>query len=237
MHGTQTRSGAMEKSRILVIEDNQDTRQFLETVLSREFEVFSTQNAVAGIEYARTKQPDLIILDIMLPVLNGFDACGLLKKDEATRNIPIIFLSAKNTANDIAHGFGLGADDYLPKPFDYKELIARVRARLREKSARQKEPKTLVDGEIKLVLDTRDAFHGGSMVSLTQIEFDLLSLLLRKRGQVISRDEIIQLVWREDPTTAHKRTIDVHIRALRKKIPVLTRMITSIYGVGYKYGG
>src|SRR5690349_9370647 len=114
----------MEKARILVIEDNQDTRHFLETVLSREFEVICTENAVLGIDYARNKRPDLIILDIMLPILNGFDACNLLKKDDATRNIPIIFLSAKNTVTDITQGLGIGADDYLSKPFDYKELIA-----------------------------------------------------------------------------------------------------------------
>lgn len=225
----------MEKSRILVIEDNQDTRHFLETVLNREFEVHATANAIEGIEYARTRNPDIIILDIMMPVLNGFDACSLLKKDEVTKEIPIIFLSAKNTVGDITHGLGLGADDYLPKPFDYKELIARVKARLREKNARMSNPKILIDGNLKLVLDTRDAFSGTKSIELTQTEFDLLALFLKKRGQVVSRDEIISTVWRENPADSHKRTIDVHIRALRKKIPALTRLITSVYGVGYKY--
>lgn len=225
----------MEKARILVIEDNLDTRQFLETVLVREFEVICAENAVLGIDYARNKRPDLILLDVMMPILNGFDACSLLRKDEATRNIPIIFLSAKNTVGDITQGLGLGADDYLAKPFDYKELIARIKVRLREKASWRTEPKVLVHGELKLVLDTRDAFYAGTPVILTQTEFDILRLLVQKIGQVVPRDEIIQEVWKGSDSSTQKRTIDVHIRALRKKIPALTRHVISVYGVGYKY--
>lgn len=225
----------MEKSRILVIEDNHDTRQFLETVLSREFEVICTENAVLGIDFARNKRPDLIILDVMMPILSGFDACSLLRKDEATRQIPIIFLSAKNTVNDITQGLGIGADDYLPKPFDYKELIARIKVRLREKATWKSEPKILMHGDLKLVLDTRDAAYAGKPIELTQTEFDILRLLVQKLGQVVSRDEIINEVWKSAADAAQKRTIDVHIRALRKKIPALTRHLISVYGVGYKY--
>src|SRR3954468_10599714 len=118
----------MEKQRILVIEDNADTRRFLEAMLGKEFEIISAENAVVGIDYARNRQPDLILLDIMMPILNGHDACSLLKKDEKTKRIPIIFLSAKNNINDITHGLTLGADDYIAKPFDFKELLARIRA-------------------------------------------------------------------------------------------------------------
>ena len=225
----------MEKARILVVEDNQDTRQFLETVLSREFEVICTENAVLGIDFARNKRPDLIVLDIMLPILNGFDACNLLKKDEATKNIPIIFLSAKNTVGDITQGLGLGADDYLAKPFDYKELVARIKVRLREKATYQSEPKVLTHGDLKLVLDTRDTFFQSKPIELTQTEFDILRMLIQRIGQVVPRDQIIQEVWKSAQDTAQKRTIDVHIRALRKKIPDLTRHIISVYGVGYKY--
>ncbi len=227
----------MEKARILVIEDNQDTRQFLETVLSRDFEVICTENAVLGIDYARNKKPDLIVLDIMLPILNGFDACNLLKKDETTRAIPIIFLSAKNTVGDITQGLGLGADDYLPKPFDYKELIARIRVRLRERATYQTEPKVLTHNELKLVLDSRDTYFQGKSIDLTQTEFDILRMLIQRLSQVVPRDEIIREVWKgaSGEKSAQKRTIDVHIRALRKKIPVLTRHVISVYGVGYKY--
>src|SRR5690349_22926134 len=121
----------MEKPRILIIEDNIDTRRFLEAMLSKEFEILTAENGVIGIEFARNKAPDLILLDIMLPILSGYDACSLLKKDEKTKRIPIIFLSAKNAVADITQGLTTGADDYIPKPFDYKELLARIRARLR----------------------------------------------------------------------------------------------------------
>lgn len=225
----------MEKSRILVIEDNPDTRQFLQTVLAREFEVITAENAILGIDYARNKRPHLIVLDIMLPILNGFDACSLLRKDEATRKIPIIFLSAKNTVTDITQGLGLGADDYLSKPFDYKELIARIRVRLREKETWQSEPKILTHGELKLVLDSRDASYAGKAIELTQTEFDILRILVQNLGNVVPREQIIQDVWKGASGSTQKRTIDVHIRALRKKIPALTRHIISVYGVGYKY--
>ncbi|MBI2607026.1 MAG: response regulator transcription factor [Deltaproteobacteria bacterium] len=226
----------MEKSRILIIEDNPDTRRFLETILSRDFHVTSIDSAVTGIEKAKAEpQPDLILMDIGLPVLNGFDACATLKKDDKTRNIPIIFLSARNTASDISQGLDLGAEDYLGKPFDYKELIARIRARLREKAAWKAEPKTLHSGDIKLVLDTRDVFWGNKAIELTQTEFDILKLLLERAGNLVTREEILRGVWKDAKQDTQKRTIDVHIRALRKKIPALKRNIQSIYGKGYKF--
>src|SRR3954469_2301044 len=122
----------MEKHRILIIEDNADTRRFLEAMLGKEFEVITAENGVIGLDYSLNRSPDLILLDIMLPILSGYDACSLLKKDEKSKRIPIIFLSAKNSVTDITQGLTSGADDYIPKPFDYKELVARVKARLRK---------------------------------------------------------------------------------------------------------
>ncbi|MBI3556510.1 MAG: response regulator transcription factor, partial [Deltaproteobacteria bacterium] len=124
---------------------------------------------------------------------------------------------------------------YLAKPFDYKELVARIKVRLREKATYQSEPKVLTHGDLKLVLDTRDTLFQGKPVELTQTEFDILRMLIQRIGQVVPRDQIIQEVWKTAQDTAQKRTIDVHIRALRKKIPALTRHIISVYGVGYKY--
>jgi len=130
----------MEKQRILIIEDNADTRKFLEAMLAKSYEVISAENGVIGIDYARNRSPNLIILDIMLPILSGYDTCSLLKKDEKTKHIPILFLSAKNTVNDITQGLDTGADDYVPKPFDYKELLARIQARLRKASENTSQP-------------------------------------------------------------------------------------------------
>ena len=121
----------MSKSRLLIIEDNEDTRQFLIHKLQEDFDVISAENAVIGIDFARNQHPNLILLDVMLPHLNGLDACQLLRSDEKTSNIPIIILSARNRTSDITNGLDVGADDYISKPFDLKELISRIKARLR----------------------------------------------------------------------------------------------------------
>jgi DNA-binding response OmpR family regulator len=221
------------KSKILVIEDNADTRRFLEAMLSKEFEIITAENGVIGIEFARNRSPDLILLDIMLPVLSGYDACSLLKKDEKTRQIPIIFLSAKNSVPDITQGLSTGADDYLPKPFDYKELVARIRARLRKSESPANQLVQI--GELKVDSSNREVTFSGKRSQLTLTEFDILRLLATKAGAVVSREEILKTVWRDESPETNDRTIDVHIRALRRKIPALTKHIISIYGVGYKY--
>jgi DNA-binding response OmpR family regulator len=223
----------MDRHRILLIEDNADTRKFIETTLAKEFEVFSAENGVLGIDYARNRNPDLILLDIMLPVLNGLDACSLLKKDERTKRIPIIFLSAKNTPADVVQGLTIGGDDYVPKPFDYKELIARIKVRLRKENLTTSPP--LQVGDLKIDPSTREVTFNGKRTHLTLTEFDLLRFIAARAGSVVSREEIIQEVWKEEPTGTQDRTIDVHVRALRRKIPALTKHIISVYGVGYKY--
>ncbi len=223
----------MDKPRILVIEDNVDTRRFLEAMLNKEFEVIAAENGVIGIDFARNKSPDIILLDIMLPILSGYDACSLLKKDEKTKRIPIIFLSAKNSISDITHGLSAGADDYISKPFDYKELLARIKIRLRKNAEETAQP--IILGELKIDQADREVTFGGKKTQLTLTEFDILRCLAIKEGQIISREDILKEVWRDESPSANDRTIDVHIRALRKKIPQLTKHIISIYGVGYKY--
>src|SRR4051812_2988574 len=168
----------MEKPRILIIEDNADTRRFLEAMLSKEFEIITAENAVIGIEYARNKAPDLILLDIMLPILSGYDACSLLKKDEKTKRIPIIFLSAKNSIPDITQGLSQGADDYIPKPFDFKELKARIQARLRKTVEAEVQPLTI--GDLKIDPANREVTFGGKRALLTLTEFDILRCLAAK---------------------------------------------------------
>jgi DNA-binding response OmpR family regulator len=223
----------MEKSRILIIEDNPDTRRFLEAMLGKEFEILTAENGVIGIDYARNKAPDLILLDIMLPILSGYDACSLLKKDEKTKHIPIIFLSAKNSVPDITHGLTSGADDYIPKPFDYKELVARIKARLRKSADKVAQP--IQVGDLRIDPASREVSFGGKKAQLTLTEFDILRYLAVRAGAVVSREEILREVWKDESNKTNDRTIDVHIRALRRKIPPLTKHIISIYGVGYRY--
>jgi len=218
---------------ILIIEDHPDTRRFLEVMLNKEFEIITAENGVIGIDYARNKNPDLIILDIMLPILSGYDTCSLIKKDEKTRHIPVIFLSAKNTVTDITLGLTTGADDYIAKPFDYKELKARISARLRRGPENNIQPIHL--GELKIDPANRIVQYGNESYQLTLTEFDILRILASKAGTVVSRDEILDQVWRDDAKEANDRTIDVHVRALRKKMPVLMKHVMSVYGVGYKY--
>jgi len=223
----------MEKHRILIIEDNPDTLKFLEVMLKNHYDVVTAENGVIGVDHARNKSPALILLDIMLPVLNGYDTCSLLKKDNKTKNIPIIFLSAKNSVQDITEGLKLGADDYIPKPFEYKELLARIETRITRNQETLNQP--VVIGDLKIDMASRKVFYGDSITNLTVTEFDILRHLAIKAGNIISREEIIKEIWDNQNKKTNDRTIDVHIRAIRKKIPEISKHIISIYGVGYKY--
>ncbi len=225
----------LNKAKVLVIEDNEDTRRFLQKILSADYQVFLADNAVAGIEIARKEQPALLILDIMLPHLSGLDACRLLKKDERTAKIPIIFLSAKGSVTDITSGLDIGADDYLPKPFDYKELLARVQARLRNVEQLAQAQEIVIQGDLRIEPAARKVTWKGKAVELTLTEFDILRCLASRAGENVSRKDIIESVRNEDRKDISERTIDVHIRALRKKIPDLTKHLSSVYGVGYRF--
>ena len=223
------------KQRILVIEDNEDTRVFLQKFLSKNFDVIVAENAVLGIDYARNQYPDLIILDIMLPHLSGLDACQILKKDERTTRIPIIFLSAKSNVADITSGLSIGADDYIPKPFDHKELLARVQTRLRISASRTKDSDALIVGDLMLDPASRKVKFKSKNIELTLTEFDILRLLAQNAGATVSRKDIIETVRASSKKTINDRTIDVHIRAIRKKMPEMQRLLISVYGHGYKY--
>ncbi len=221
------------KSKILVIEDNVDTRRFLQVMLSREFDVTIANDGVQGIELARLNQPEIIVLDVVMPILNGYDTCKKLKEDPDTKDIPVIFLSGKNTTTEITYGLSMGADDYLPKPFDHKELLARIKSRL-SRAQSSPSPKVKV-GKLEIDTVNRVATYGGEIIALTLTEYDILRLLSSRFGVVVSREEIMKEIWRDTATQTTDRTIDVHIRSLRKKIPIMNTHIQSIYGVGYKY--
>lgn len=225
----------MKKSKILVIEDNQDTRKFLSHILAKKYDVIETENAIIGIEMARNQSPELILLDIMLPHLNGLDACKMIKNDERTRNIPIIFLTAKSGVNDITEGLNLGADDYIAKPFDYKVLVARIDARLRSAQSQAAGQENLVVGDLKINLKERQVFFKNTEYELTLSEYDILRKLASNAGETVSRKDIIDVIRHNHKKTVNDRTIDVHIRSIRKKIPDITKNLTSVYGVGYRW--
>ncbi len=221
------------KSKILVIEDNADTRRFLQVMLSREFDVSLAENGSQGFDLAKSLQPELIVLDVVMPTMNGYDTCKKLKGDADTKAIPVIFLSGKNTTAEITYGLSMGADDYLPKPFDHKELMARIKSRLTRAQANPS-PKIKV-GKLEIDTVNRLATFDGEIIALTLTEYDILRLLAARFGVVVSREEIMKEIWRDSATETTDRTIDVHIRSLRKKIPAMNAHIQSVYGVGYKY--
>ena len=220
-------------SRLLLIESHLETRKFLETMLAKEHEIITAENGVIGVEYARNRSPDLILLDTALPILSGLDACSLLKQDPRTKNTPILMTSLKNTQADITNGLKQGADAYLTKPFSFDELKAVIQNLLKVRVSPEETQIEL--GDLKISPTQREAHYSGKKIKLTGTEFDLLKCLAVRAGNVVSREEILQEVWKEESNQTGNRTIDVHVRSLRKKIPQLSRHLTSIYGVGYRY--
>ena len=225
----------MEKvsQKILVVDDEEDILHLLKYNLAKEcFTVFTAKDGEEGFFKVKEIEPDLVILDVVMPKLQGTEVCKLIKEDERYKNIPVIMLTAKSTENNIVNGLNNGADDYVTKPFSIKVLIARVRALLRRREEVHHE--ILKIGEIELNLTTREAFFEGSKIELTFSRFQILALFLNNPNVAFTRKDIIVKIKGEDyPVT--ERAIDVHIVELRKKLKTYGKYIKSIRGVGYKF--
>jgi len=223
---------------ILVVEDEPTLVATLRYTLEREgYDVFSAEDGEQGVRVAREEQPDLILLDLMLPGLGGLDVCRILRRE---MQVPILILTAKDEEVDKVVGLELGADDYVTKPFGMRELLARVRALLRRvETAGTKEPKTLSTGDLQIDLDGRKALREGEELPLKPREYDLLTFLVRNKGQAFTRAQILNQVWGYD-YAGDTRTVDVHVRWLREKIEQQpskpTRLIT-VRGTGYRFEG
>jgi DNA-binding response OmpR family regulator len=222
-------------SLVLVIEDDPAILHGLQEALRLEgHDVLSAPDGDAGYRAARDKKPDLVILDLMLPKMGGFEICRKLRVEKFTA--PILMLTARGDEADRVHGLDLGADDYVTKPFSVRELLARVRAHLR----RAEKPDALPD-ELRfddVVVDFRrcEAQKGGAMVELTRKEFGVLRLLAAKAGEVVSRDDLLNGVWGYD-SYPNTRTVDVHIASLRSKFEETAsepRRLITVHGMGYK---
>lgn len=199
-------------------------------------EVITGSNGVEALELAKSANPDLIILDVMMPEMDGLTACALIREFS---NVPIILLTAKTSDMDKLIGFDQGADDYLTKPFNILELKARVRALLRRSSTQQKqtEEQTLTIGSITLDLDARNAFRNDVLTDLTAKEFDLIEFLMRNPNHVYSREALLDTIWTYE-YRSDIRTVDVHIRRLREKLednPAVPQYIMTKWGVGYYF--
>lgn len=224
----------MEKKRILVVDDEQDLCDILLYNLSSEgYDAEAAYSAEEALKQDLTAF-DLLMLDVMMPGMSGFEMARLLKDSEQTAALPIIFLTAKDTEEDMLYGFGLGADDYVKKPFSVREVMARVKAVLnRTPSALEEEPESLLSYEGLVIDQERKAvIVDGESVALTKTEFELLLLLLSHRGQVFSRQEMLELVW-PDGVIVSDRTVDVNITRMRKKIGRYSHYIVTRQGFGY----
>ena len=225
----------MAKKKILVVDDEKDILELLEYNLERQgFEILKTMTGEEALELVKRKNPDLIILDLMLPDLDGLEVCKILKKDTKIASLPIIMLTAKGEESDIIVGLELGADDYITKPFSPKVLIARVKVVLRRLEERLK-PKEVIQIE-GLTIDTlrHNVMLKGKLVKLTKIEFNLLKCLVSDPGRVFTRDQLLDRAWGEG-TFIVDRAVDVHIRKLRKKLKTASKFIVTIRGIGYKF--
>ena len=225
-------------SKILIVEDEATLRDTLALNLqSEEYEVIMAGDGVTGLRLAREDNPDLVILDLMLPELDGLSLCRMLRRDSS---VPIIMLTARGTEIDKIAGLETGADDYVVKPFSLGELLARVRANLRRARSEPRAPATrLQAGDLVLDLLGRRATLGPAEVKLTQREFDLLAELMRNQGAVLSRDLLLARVWGYD-YGGDSHTVDVHVRWLREKVeldPSAPKRITTVRGVGYRFEG
>lgn len=223
-------------ARILLVDDDPAVSEGVACSLATEgYRVTTAADGITALSAVHDQQPDLIILDLMLPRLSGLDVCKTIRRDS---HIPIIMLSAKDTEEDRVIGLELGADDYITKPFSTRELIARIRAILR-RAVKVDESSTHIIKAAGITLDAsrRTANVRGEYVKLTPREFDLLSFFIRNCNRVMDRQHLFRSVWGAD-SQAVDRTLDVHVRWLRKKIekdPAKPSLIITIHGVGYKF--
>jgi len=223
-------------SRVLIVEDEQDIRDLLAFNLSREgYQVATAATGTEGLRQASRERPDLVLLDLMLPEMDGLEVCRRLRQDPATAAVPVIMLTAKGHEVDRIVGLEIGADDYVVKPFSPKELLARVRAVLRRARPREAGSASLSAGGIVLDTGTYAVTVGADPVTLTPKEFDLLRALLDARGRVLSREFLLDRVWGyARASEIESRTVDVHVRRLRAKLGDEGRRILTVKNVGYR---
>jgi len=226
----------MAGKKVLVVDDDVKTVELVRLYLDRDgYQVLTAYDGVEALRLARESYPDLIVLDLMLPDIDGLEVCRTLRHES---DVPIIMLTARTTDQDKLTGLDLGADDYMTKPFSPKELAARVRAVLRRLPG-ERGPEEIKSGELSMNFTTHEAWFAGRPLNLTSVEFKLLGVLAKEPGRVFSRASLIEEALGYD-FEGFDRTIDVHILNLRRKLepdPSHPRYIKTVYGVGYKFIG
>jgi len=224
------------KEKILIVDDEKDIVKMLEYNLRKEgFRTISAYDGQEALELAAREHPDLILLDLMLPEMDGLEVCKKLKKEDKTANLPIIMLTAKTQETDKVIGLELGADDYVTKPFSPRELLARIKAVLRRIKEKEVLPEVFRLGDLQIDFSKIQVTVKSKPVNLTAKEFELLKALLKAKGRCLSRDFLLDNIWGFDKAMEiQTRTVDVHIRQLRKKIKMLAPMIVTVKNYGYR---
>ena len=218
--------------KVVIVEDERDVAQLLSFHLEREgFNPIIFGDGESFLAFAERNSCDLVILDLMLPNINGLEVLKILKERKDTAPIPVIILTAKGEEMDRVLGLELGADDYVVKPFSPRELVARVKAILRRSA--KGEPSVISTDELRIDKKAKTVFVGNKEISLSPTEFRLLETLVANRGEVLSRKELLKLVW-EGEEAVTERTVDVHIRNLRVKLGKMGKKIKTMRGWGYK---
>lgn len=226
----------MSRKKIVIIEDEPDILEVLSYNLKREgYEVLAANDGVRGLALVRRERPDMVLLDLMLPGMDGVEICGAIKQDPQTRNVLIIMVTAKGEESDIVLGLGVGADDYIAKPFSPRELVARVKAVMRRGvMADNAAPRERIElGDLVIDATKHRVVVGSREVKLTATEFRLLHYLASYPGRVFSREQLLSRALGDDVVIVD-RNIDVHIRGIRKKMEVEPPLIETIRGVGYR---
>ena len=225
----------MKKPKIVVIEDEVDILEVINYNLSKEgFDVCSALDGEEGLALIKKEVPDLVLLDLMLPGLDGIEICRKLKTDYSTRSIPIIMVTAKGEESDIVLGLGMGADDYMVKPFRPRELMARIRSVLRRGEFIEEGEGVVSIDELVIDINRHEVKLEGKIIVLTAMEFKLLHFLASHPGQVFTRENLLNHVSSDD-TFIIDRNIDVHIRSIRKKLNKHRELIETIHRVGYRF--
>jgi len=221
--------------KILVVDDEADAVELISFNLKHAgFDVITAADGAAALKSARLQAPDLILLDVMLPEVDGLEVCKLLRRDPATASVPIIMLTAKAAEIDRVLGLELGADDYVTKPFSPRELVLRVRKLVERRQRPEQKADNFTIGDLSLDIPRHLVTVAGKRIDLTATEFKLLTTLMERRGRVQSRDQLLQDVWQYD-NVIDTRTVDTHMRRLREKLGRAARYLDTVRGVGYRF--
>ncbi|MSU61990.1 MAG: response regulator transcription factor [Pedosphaera sp.] len=223
------------KPKILVVDDEPDAVELIEFNLKAAgFDVSTASDGAEALTKARLTQPDLIVLDLMLPEVDGLEVCKILRREPVTSAIPVLMLTAKAAEIDRVLGFELGADDYVTKPFSPRELVLRVKRLLHRRKSTEELRNVFMVGELSIDIPRHHATVKGRKLDLTAIEFKLLAMLAQRRGRVQSRDQLLRDVWGYD-NVIDTRTVDTHMRRLREKLGRASRYLDTVRGVGYRF--